>query len=63
MSGFLIAFMFALGGGTWVYSRAYSRTGGNQKSAIIVAVLSALLLFLLMWIILEFTGNWISDHY
>jgi len=60
MSNFLIAFLFAAGGGTWIYSKMYSRTGGNTKNVLVVAGLSGGLLFLLMLIILSIVGNMIS---
>jgi len=60
MSNFLIAFLFAAGGGTWIYSKMYSRTGGNTQNALIVAFLSGGLLFLFMLVVLAIVGNIIS---
>lgn len=63
MSNFLIAFLFAAGGGTWIYSKMYSRTGGNTQNALIVAGLSGVLLFGFMLIVLAITGGYISDNF
>jgi len=63
MSNFLIAFLFAAGGGTWIYNKMYSRTGGNTQNALIVAALSGGLLFLLMLLILAVVGNIITDAF
>lgn len=63
MSNFLIAFLFAGGAGTWIYSKMYSRTGGNTQNALTVAGISGALLFLLMLLILSVTGNMISDGF
>lgn len=60
MSNFLIAFLFSLGAGTWIYNKMYSRTGGNTQNALIVAGLSGGLLFLLMLVVLSIVGNIIS---
>ncbi len=60
MSNFLIAFLFAAGGGTWIYSKMYSRTGGNTQNALVVAGLSGGLLFLFMLVVLAIVGNIIS---
>lgn len=63
MSNFLIAFLFAAGGGTWIYTKIYSRTGGNTQHALIVAGLSGLLLFGFMLLVLAMLGGAISDAF
>ena len=40
MSNGLIAFMMGIGVATWVYSKMYSRTGGNSQNASIVAAIA-----------------------
>lgn len=54
MSQTVIAFMIALGAGTWIYSKFYSRTGGNQKSALTAAGLSGVGIFIFVLILLSF---------
>jgi hypothetical protein len=49
MSSALIAFMIAVGAGTWVYTKSFNKTGGNNKSAITAAVAVGLLLFFVAW--------------
>lgn len=61
MSNFLIAFFFAAGAGTWIYSKMYSRTGGNTQSSLIVAGLSGALLFVFMLVVLAIIGNAIGN--
>lgn len=51
MSSAFIAFLFAAGAGTWVYSKIYNQTGGNTKSAVVAAVAVGLLLFFVTWYI------------
>lgn len=63
MSNYLIAFLFAAGSGTWIYNKMYSRTGGNNVNALVVAGLSAGLLFLFMLVVLAIVGNLISDAF
>lgn len=45
MSNVMIAILFALGAGAWVYSKMYRRTGGNNKNAIIIGASVSLLVF------------------
>ena len=54
MGNGFIAFLFALGVGTWVSNKFYKRTGGNTQKAIGGGVLVGLLAFILMIIILSF---------
>ena len=52
MSNGLIAFMMGIGVATWVYSKMYSRTGGNSQSAGVVAGVAGLAAAGLMFLIL-----------
>lgn len=63
MSNFLIAFLFAGGGGTWIYNKMHSRTGGNTQHALIVAGASGVILFLFMLVVLSIIGSMISDSF
>jgi hypothetical protein len=38
MSAVGIALLLGLGSGAWIYSRIYSRTGGNTKSALLTGL-------------------------
>jgi hypothetical protein len=49
-----IALLLGLGGGAWVYSRFYSRTGGNSKSSLITGALCGGAIALVSFIILSF---------
>ena len=40
MSDFVIALLFGIGSGGWIYSKMYHRTGGNQKPTLIVTAIS-----------------------
>lgn len=60
MSDYVVAFLFAIGAGTWIYSKIYSRTGGNTQNALVVAGLSGALLFLFMLVVLNMIESYIS---
>lgn len=50
MSAFLLAFLVALGGGTWVFTKLQSRTGyGNNKNAFTGAAVAALIMFIVVF--------------
>lgn len=53
MSMFMIAFLFGLGVGAWIYNRFYSRTGGNQKNALIAAVACGATTILVLYMLLS----------
>ena len=54
MSVGVISFIFALGVGAWIYNYMARRTGeGNAKSALIIAGLSALFIFVFAWSLLS----------
>ncbi len=54
MSNLLISLFFGVGAGTWIYSKMFNRTGGDNKSALTVAALGGFTLFFLFFIILSF---------
>lgn len=49
MSSTLLAFLFAVGVGGWVYSKTDHRTGGNTKTNIIVTGLVGIIAFFVSW--------------
>lgn len=53
MSNLVIALLFALGASGWIFSKMSRRTGGEMKPVIIVTGSSFLLLFLVVWSILD----------
>ena len=61
MSNFLIAFLFAAGAGTWIYTKVQQKTGGNTQQALIVGGISGGLLFLFMLVVLAIVGDMISN--
>ena len=51
MGAFLTAFLLAIGGGTWIFTRLQQRTGyGNSRNAIIGAAIAAAGIFLLVYL-------------
>ena len=57
MGPFFTAFLLAVGGGTWVYSRLQQTTGyGNSRNAIIGAVISALGIFVVTYVTANLLG-------
>lgn len=54
MPVFMVALFLGLGSGAWIYSKMYSRTGGNSKSALVTGGLSGAVIFLLGLLILSF---------
>lgn len=54
MSAGLIAFLFSLGAGTWVYVKMYSHTGrGNGRPALIGAGATFVLGFIVLYTMLR----------
>ena len=53
MSNALIAFLLSAGAGMWIYNKMLRNSGGNAKSATIIALSSAALLFFVSWFILS----------
>jgi len=57
MSEFAIAFLFAAGGGTWVYLYFMRKTGSNTQNSLIAAGLVGVLIFIVAFIVLGFINN------
>ena len=53
MSNLLIAFLLAAGFGTWIYSKVYRQTGGNQQNSLIVGGVSGAITLLVAWTLLN----------
>lgn len=53
-SDFMIALLFGIGIGGWVYAKMYSRSGGNTQSALTVAGGAGFVVFLVVILILGF---------
>jgi hypothetical protein len=51
-SNLTIGFLFGAGCGAWIYSKMLRSTGGNAKSALIVAACSGALIMILATILL-----------
>ncbi len=50
-TAFFTALLFALGAGTWIYTKLQQRTGyGNSRSAAQGAAISAVLLFVIVFV-------------
>lgn len=49
-----IALLVGLGSGAWIYSKFYSRTGGNSKSALITGAACGAGIALVIFILLSF---------
>lgn len=54
MNNALVSFLLGIGFAGWVYAKIYRSTGGNTKSALVVAGASGFVAFILMMIILGF---------
>jgi predicted ABC-type exoprotein transport system permease subunit len=53
MSNLIIALLFGLGSGAWIYNKFLRTSGNNQKNSIIGAVIIGLLLALILDFILS----------
>jgi len=49
----VVALLFAIGAGTWVYTKVMRTTGGNTKNAAIVACISGAFAFVVLLLILN----------
>jgi len=57
MGPFLTSLLIALGSATWIYSRLQQHTGyGNSRNAIVGAVLSALGIFMVLYLTARLFG-------
>ena len=54
MSNTLVALLTALGSGTWVYTKALRRTGGNQPTALTAGGAVGVLVFVVALTVLSF---------
>ncbi len=54
MSTFLIAFLVALGGGTWAFTKIQRTTGGNTQTSALMGAVAGVILFLLIFIVAGF---------
>lgn len=54
MSTFLIAFLVALGGGTWAFTKIQRTTGGNTQTSVMMGAIAGVILFILVVIIFGF---------
>lgn len=61
MPNYIVALLFATGGGAWIYNKMLERTGGNKPSALTVAVSSGVVLFLFMMIVMWTVGNFLES--
>lgn len=46
MSNFVVALIFAVGVGAWVYSKVIRRAGGNTTTSIVASVVVAIVVFI-----------------
>jgi len=53
MSNLLIAFLFGIGSGAWVYKKLLRTTGNEQKNSLIGATIAGLVLTLILYFILD----------
>ncbi|HMS23285.1 MAG TPA: hypothetical protein PKB09_00575 [Candidatus Saccharibacteria bacterium] len=60
MSNGLVAFLFAAGGSTWVYTYMMRRSGDNTKSAITVAGIAGAFGFVGMLVVLAVVQKMVS---
>ncbi len=51
MSNFLIALLVGASFGTWVFSKQMRRSGNNSKNSLILAGLTAVVVFVIVWTI------------
>lgn len=57
MGNTLIAFLVAISAATWIYSKMMRNTGGLTKSALTVAAISGVLVFVLVLILIGLIPN------
>lgn len=53
MNNVVVALLFGIGSGGWVYARVYRKTGGNRQNSIIAAVAVGLVLLIILLMILN----------
>ena len=60
MSKSIIAFLFAISLGVWLYNRLMRTTGGNTKNSVIGAAVSGVLIFVVMYFLAEYIDGLVS---
>ena len=60
MANWIIALLFAVVAGTWIYSKLMRTTGNNTQSSALGAGIAALLIFFAVLIVLGFIGGLLS---
>lgn len=58
MSYFVVALLFALGGGGWVYMYFMRTTGSNTRNSLVAAIAAGLIIFIAAFVVLSFAGSW-----
>ncbi len=53
----VVALLFAVGAGTWVYTKIMRSTGGNTKNSAITAGIAGIFAFVIMLLILNTVEN------
>ncbi len=56
----LIATLFSLGAGTWIYTKMMNRTGGNTKDSLVASGVSGIAIFVFILIFLSFIEGWLE---
>jgi hypothetical protein len=51
-SNVTVALLFGIGAGAWIYAKMYRQSGGDSKSALLVAGIAGFLLFVLVLLVL-----------
>ncbi|HUD03214.1 MAG TPA: hypothetical protein VMR51_00220 [Patescibacteria group bacterium] len=62
MSNRVIAFLVAISAGTWLYTKMLRRTGNNVKNSLLIAAISGGLLFVFLWMVLNFAEALAKHH-
>lgn len=61
MSSSIVAFLFAAGLSTWVYTKLMRTTGNNSKSSLIATSITFVLSFFVFWAIMSFLNGLTSQ--
>jgi hypothetical protein len=56
MGAFGIALLLGLGGGAWIYSKIYNRTGGNTSASVTTAAICGVAATIIVFILLKLFG-------
>lgn len=54
MSSFVIALLFAIGGGGWIYAKTNRTTGGNIQTALTMGAAAGVTILIIALILLSF---------